>query len=84
MEVEEDQIEAQKAALIPSRPVHILSMQAVNNIMGSHVSPGISKTNNASSLITQQLKNMEAHELQGEKYKQLLEARELEDCLYSS
>ena len=43
------------------------------------------KKTSASAQITNELKNMSLDELKekGDKYKELLEARELEDCLFS-
>jgi hypothetical protein len=43
------------------------------------------KKTTGKDLLTQELKNMSADELraQGNKYKELIEARELEDCLYN-
>jgi hypothetical protein len=49
------------------------------------VDTGEAKKTTGKDLLTQELKNMSADELraQGDKYKELIEARELEDCLYN-
>ena len=47
--------------------------------------PTSEKKMTAKDLLTQELKNMSADELReaGDKYKEIIEARELEDCLYN-
>ena len=76
--VEEDPAELEKERA-NYKPIQFLSREETsNNVTGTRT------RNRASDRITQELKNMSATELaaQGHRYKQLIEARELEDCLY--
>ena len=88
VQVEEDEEEYEKARQsYTQNPIKIISMAEANALTygGKNISTGndLSRPNQASKRITEELKGMKADELKGERYKQLLEARELEDCLYS-
>ena len=85
VEVEEDIEESKKAREAYSKaPPKIMSMAEVNAMTYASSKTEITQPNAQSQLITAELKGMKASELSGERYQQLLEARALEDCLFSN
>jgi hypothetical protein len=86
VEIEEDEEEVKREELerAQRRPVQIISMeQAAAQARGD--GSGLRGKANAVDAITHELKQMSTDELRekGDKYKQLLEARDLEDILFS-
>jgi hypothetical protein len=86
VQIEEDDVSeaAALAAAGPPRQIEIISMEAAAAAMhgGSAVGP---KGKRGVDALTEELKKLSPEELReaGDKYKQLLEARDLEDILYS-
>lgn len=89
IEEDEDEVKREEAERAQRRPVEVISMaQAAAQARGDghgHHHGGVRGSSDAVDALTHELKQMSTDELRekGDKYKQLLEARDLEDILFS-